>query len=38
MLLLKMDGIPFDCHALTIGAGYAMMPIFKEFVNHYHWL
>lgn len=39
MDLLKMAGIFFIANALTIGGGYAMVPILQqEFVNHYHWL
>lgn len=39
MLLLKMAGILFVINALTIGGGYAMIPMLqREFVNNYHWL
>ncbi len=39
MALLKMAAILFIANALTIGGGYAMVPILQqEFVNHYHWL
>lgn len=39
MDLLKMAAILFIANALTIGGGYAMVPILQqEFVSHYHWL
>jgi chromate transporter len=39
MVLLKMAGILFVINALTIGGGYAMIPMLqREFVNNYHWL
>ncbi|PIU54162.1 MAG: hypothetical protein COS90_02275 [Deltaproteobacteria bacterium CG07_land_8_20_14_0_80_60_11] len=39
MELLKMAGILFVINALTIGGGYAMIPMLqREFVNNYHWL
>ena len=39
MALLKMAAILFIANALTIGGGYAMVPLLQqEFVNHYHWL
>ena len=39
MVLLKMAAILFIANALTIGGGYAMIPMLQqEFVNHYHWL
>ena len=39
MDLLKWPRILFIANALTIGGGYAMVPILQqEFVNHYHWL
>jgi chromate transporter len=39
MDLLRMAAILFIANALTIGGGYAMVPLLQqEFVNHYHWL
>jgi chromate transporter len=39
MELLRMAGILFVINALTIGGGYAMIPMLqREFVNNYHWL
>jgi chromate transporter len=39
MLLLKMAGMLFVINALTIGGGYAMIPMLqREFVNNYHRL
>ncbi|MGP8050198.1 MAG: chromate transporter [Desulfobaccales bacterium] len=39
MDLLRLAAILFITNALTIGGGYAMVPILQqEFVNHYHWL
>jgi chromate transporter len=39
MNLLKLAMVLFVANALTIGGGYAMIPLLQqEFVNHYHWL
>ena len=39
MDLLRLAAILFIANALTIGGGYAMIPMLQqEFVNHYHWL
>jgi len=39
MDLLKLAAILFIANAMTIGGGYAMVPLLQqEFVNHYHWL
>jgi chromate transporter len=39
MDLLRMAMVLFAANALTIGGGYAMIPLLQqEFVNHYHWL
>jgi chromate transporter len=39
MVLLKMAAILFVINALTIGGGYAMIPMLqREFVHNYHWL
>jgi chromate transporter len=39
MNLLKMAIVLFVANALTIGGGYAMVPLLQqEFVSHYHWL
>jgi chromate transporter len=39
MDLLRMAMVLFVANALTIGGGYAMIPLLQqEFVNHYHWL
>ena len=39
MVLLKLAAILFIANALTIGGGYAMIPMLQqEFVDHYHWL
>jgi chromate transporter len=39
MVLLKMAAILFVINALTIGGGYAMVPMLqRELVNNYHWL
>jgi chromate transporter len=39
MDLLRMAVVLFVANALTIGGGYAMIPLLqREFVNNYHWL
>ncbi|HEY9073404.1 MAG TPA: chromate transporter [Desulfobaccales bacterium] len=39
MVLLKMAAILFVINAMTIGGGYAMVPMLqRELVNNYHWL
>jgi chromate transporter len=39
MELLKLAGILFLINSLTIGGGYAMMPLLqKELVQNHHWL
>ncbi len=39
MDLLRMAIVLFVANALTIGGGYAMIPLLQqEFVSHYHWL
>ena len=39
MVLLRMAAILFVINALTIGGGYAMVPMLqRELVNNYHWL
>jgi chromate transporter len=39
MILLKFCGVLFMVNALTIGGGFAMLPLLhKEFVERYHWL
>ncbi|MCX5890347.1 MAG: chromate transporter [Deltaproteobacteria bacterium] len=39
MVLLKLAALLFLANALTIGGGYAMIPMLQqEFVDHYHWL
>ncbi len=39
MALLKLAGILFLINALTIGGGYAMVPLLqKELVENHHWL
>jgi chromate transporter len=39
MELLRMAAILFVVNALTIGGGYAMVPMLqREFVDNYHWL
>jgi chromate transporter len=39
MDLLRLAVVLFVANALTIGGGYAMIPLLQqEFVNHYHWL
>ena len=39
MTLLAMCGILIMVNALTIGGGYAMLPLLqKEFVDRHHWL
>ncbi len=39
MVLLKLAAILFVVNALTIGGGYAMVPMLqREFVDTYHWL
>ena len=39
MDLLRLAIVLFVANSLTIGGGYAMLPLLQqEFVNHYHWL
>ena len=39
MDLLRLAIVLFVANALTIGGGYAMVPLLqREFVDHYHWL
>ncbi len=39
MDLLRLAGILFVINSVTIGGGYAMVPLLQqEFVNHHHWL
>ncbi len=39
MELLKLAGILFVINALTVGGGYAMVPLLqKELVENHHWL
>ena len=39
MDLLRLAIVLFVANALTIGGGYAMIPLLqREFVTHYHWL
>jgi chromate transporter len=39
MELLKLAAILFIANAMTIGGGYAMVPLLQqEMVNHYHWM
>ncbi len=39
MDLLRLAAILFIANAMTIGGGYAMVPMLQqEFVDHYHWL
>ena len=39
MDLLRLAIVLFVANSLTIGGGYAMVPLLQqEFVNHYHWL
>ena len=40
MDLLRMAAVLFVANALTVGGGYAMVPLLQqEFVGtHYHWL
>jgi chromate transporter len=39
MELLKLAGVLFVVNSLTIGGGFAMIPLLqREFVDHYHWL
>ena len=39
MILLKFCGVLMMVNTLTIGGGFAMLPILhKEFVERYHWL
>jgi chromate transporter len=39
MDLIRLAMVLFVANALTIGGGYAMVPLLQqEFVNHYHWL
>jgi len=39
MELLRLAIVLFVINALTIGGGFAMLPLLqREFVNHYHWL
>ena len=39
MDLLRLAIVLFVANALTIGGGYAMVPLLQqEFVEHYHWL
>ncbi|MCL4503642.1 MAG: chromate transporter [Deltaproteobacteria bacterium] len=39
MDLLRLAIILFVANSLTIGGGYAMVPLLQqEFVSHYHWL
>lgn len=39
MDLLRLAAILFVANAMTIGGGYAMIPMLQqEFVAHYHWL
>jgi len=39
MDLLRLAAILFIANTMTIGGGYAMVPLLQqEFVNHYHWL
>jgi len=39
MDLLRLAMVLFVANALTIGGGYAMVPLLqREFVEHYHWL
>jgi chromate transporter len=39
MDLLRLAAVLFVANALTVGGGYAMIPLLQqEFVNHYHWL
>lgn len=39
MELLKLAGVLLVINSLTIGGGFAMLPLLqREFVDHYHWL